>query len=152
MVLFFIICMGNRYVHLSVGASKGQNKTLGPLELELLVAVSCPTWVVGIKLRSSGRASRVRPESLDSKCLGLSTMPGATTRLHLRLFQQSQHVLSREEKPVSSRHSWLVAIAADDHWPTENWCRYTSYLWSRGRKQCVKRGRYVKLSSCAAPH
>lgn len=45
-------------MHMSTGASRGQKRASDPLEIKLHVVVSCPTWVLGEKLRSSGRSAR----------------------------------------------------------------------------------------------
>ena len=54
---FFIIqkIFNHVYVPLSADACGGQKRTSDPLELELQVAVSHLTWVLGTKLRSSRR-------------------------------------------------------------------------------------------------
>lgn len=40
-------------VLVNVGVRGGQKRLSDPLELELLVAVNCLTWVLGLELRSS---------------------------------------------------------------------------------------------------
>lgn len=74
--LFLIIYLGSTCAHMCVGASKGQEVTSGLLELELLAAIRHPTWVIGMELKSSGRASTalnakpsLQPESLDFQFL-----------------------------------------------------------------------------------
>lgn len=47
---------GGGYVFMNVGARRSQKRFSDPLELELLVAVSCLTWVLGLELRSSAKA------------------------------------------------------------------------------------------------
>lgn len=41
---------------MGIGANEGHKRTLELLELETQRVVSCPTWVLGIELKSSGRA------------------------------------------------------------------------------------------------
>lgn len=55
---FVHVCVSMSIHHRHVDAPEGQKRVLGPLELELefQVALSCPVWVLGTKLWSSGRA------------------------------------------------------------------------------------------------
>lgn len=41
---------------MSVGALEGQKRALHPLELEFLMIMSLPTWMLGTELRCSERA------------------------------------------------------------------------------------------------
>lgn len=46
--MYLCFCVG--IVHMSVGIHRGQKSKLDLLELELQMAMSCFTWVLGIKL------------------------------------------------------------------------------------------------------
>lgn len=46
-----------RYVNVNMDASRGQKDVLHPLKQELQGVMSCPLWVLGTKLMSSGEAS-----------------------------------------------------------------------------------------------
>lgn len=56
---------------MSVGYLEGQEKVLGPLELESYLLLSCMLWVLGTELMSSGRTSTL-PEPLSSTFKGSS--------------------------------------------------------------------------------
>lgn len=56
--LFFVsfyVCVCS--VH--VGAPAGQKRVLSPLELEWQAVVSCPPWVLGTELESSGSTASI---------------------------------------------------------------------------------------------
>lgn len=46
-----VVCL-----HLSTGVCVNHRRASEPLELELQVIMSCPMWVLGPELKSSGRA------------------------------------------------------------------------------------------------
>lgn len=54
--LFLTGCVGGS-AHTSVGAQGVQERVLVPLDLELQVVVTHPTWALGTKLKSSGGAA-----------------------------------------------------------------------------------------------
>lgn len=43
--------------HMCAGIPRSQKRMLDALELEVEVVVNCPKWVLGYRLRSSGRAA-----------------------------------------------------------------------------------------------
>lgn len=57
--VFMCVCVF-AYVH--VGAHRSEKKVLGPLELELQVALSYVLWVLRTELGSSARASHLKAE------------------------------------------------------------------------------------------
>lgn len=56
-ILFLIMCMGGS-AHMSTGAFRGQERVLGPMELEIQAVVRCVTWVLGTELIPSGKSSK----------------------------------------------------------------------------------------------
>lgn len=71
--VYVCVCVCEEMLYRSAGAQRGQKRAVDALELELLVVVSHPTWVLGIELQPSAKAAQTfRPSPPSPALLSLN--------------------------------------------------------------------------------